>query len=84
MARAGFGREPEQQKTFVMLMRIEGKMEAHYDDLDWPNQRTWGEAHRYIIKHFDSLESGAVVDVEWILGESRTVKQSEAVTAVYG
>jgi len=35
------------------------------------------KAHEYIEKCFDELESGAVVDVEYILGETNKMKQSE-------
>ena len=80
LARAGFGLDEDTQASYVLLIRIEGKTEAHYDDLEWPNQRTLGVAHRYIIEHFDSLPTGALVDVEFILGESETPKISEAVT----
>lgn len=75
--RAGFGEDTGVQASYVLLIRIEGKTEAHYDDLEWPNQRTLGVAHRYIIEHFDSLPTGSVVDVEFILGESEAPKVSE-------
>ena len=35
-------------------------------------------AHQFIINHFDDLESGAVVDAEFIRGESLEPKESEA------
>lgn len=39
--------------------------------------RTFTEAHRYIATHWDQLPSGAVLDVEFILGETTTPKVSE-------
>ncbi len=78
LARAGFGTEPADQARYVLLIRIEGSTMVHYDDLRWPNQRTLGVAHRHIIEHFDDLESGDVVDVEFILGETDEPKISEA------
>ena len=35
------------------------------------------EAHAYIAGHFEELESGAVIDVEFILGETAEAKKSE-------
>lgn len=50
---------------------------AAYDQYDW-NDRTMQTAHGYIEKHFYDLADGAVVDVEYILGETAQPKQSEA------
>ena len=82
ISRAGFSPDPERQSTFVLLAQIyggEGKCSS--DIYYWGNNpRTFQIAHNYIIKHFDSLESGAVVDVEFILGETSEPKQSERLT----
>ena len=51
-----------------------------YDPFSWPN-RTMSVAHQFIEKEWDSLTNGEVIDVEFILGESETKKQSEQVTA---
>lgn len=50
-----------------------------FDPYDW-NDRTRMVAHQYIEKNFEVLESGSVVDVEFILGETKTKKQSEMIT----
>ena len=34
-------------------------------------------AHNYVLDHFDELEDGDVVDVEFILGETEVKKTSE-------
>ena len=39
--------------------------------------RTWPVAHNWIIDNWDALDDGDVVDVEFILGESKTPKLSE-------
>ena len=39
--------------------------------------RTLFQAHTYIESHFEELETGAVIDVEYILGESTEPKVSE-------
>ena len=49
-----------------------------YDCYDWPaNPRTHRVAHNYIAQHWDELADGAVVDVEFILGETDKPKISE-------
>lgn len=54
------------------------------DPYAWPDSgmvRTMPVAHAYIEKHFDELETGAVIDVQFILGETLSEKQSEKFTA---
>ena len=78
LRRAGYG--------FVEPCVVLCKMEcsgvnrnATYDQHAWGG-RTYPVAHNYIIEHFDELESGAVVDVEFILGESTEPKKSERIS----
>lgn len=80
LARAGFGIFAAQQATYVQLVQISGGHgRSTCDPYDWgQNPRTFLVAHQHIIEHFDSLASGAVVDVEFILGETLVEKQSEA------
>lgn len=53
-----------------------------YDPYDWPaNSRTHRVAHHYIRQNWHTLVDGDVIDVEFILGESSTRKQSERLTA---
>lgn len=76
LARAGYGTE-----QCVILVRAECSgvnRNATYDPYAWGG-RTYPVAHNYIIDHFDELKSGAVVDVEHILGESTKPKLSESV-----
>ncbi|MCF8566876.1 hypothetical protein LLE49_19330 [Alicyclobacillus tolerans] len=47
----------------------------------WPN-RTMHFAHQYIEQHFHELETGAVVDVEYILGERSAPKVSERLEGI--
>jgi len=51
---------------------------ATYDPYAW-GDRTFFVAHQYIERNWGSLESGEVLDVEYILGESKTPKVSERV-----
>ena len=80
LARAGFGTAPDTQKKYVFLCRLNGGpgYGGGYDPHAWPGStRTLSVAHKYIIEHFDALESGAVVDVEFILGLKPEPKRSE-------
>jgi len=43
--------------------------------------RTMLEAHRHVAAHWNELQSGDVVDVEFILGETAAPKVSERVDA---
>lgn len=76
MARAGFGLEFEQQFEHVLLFQIISEV-CHYDPHTWPN-RTMKTAHLYVLEHFEEIDSGAVIDVEFILGETDHPKESEA------
>jgi hypothetical protein len=75
MERAFWGREGFGPGTIV-LMKI-GDQEAHSDAYGWAGGRTMGEAHKYIEANFDDLKDGAVVDVEYVLGESAQAKLPE-------
>jgi hypothetical protein len=58
--------------------------ESHMDSYNWPGSpmvRTMSVAHKYIEKHFDELETGSVIDIEFILGETNRPKVSEKYTA---
>jgi hypothetical protein len=49
---------------------------AQYDCFRWDN-RTMQNAHWYIENHFEELEDGDVIDVQFILGETTVKKISE-------
>lgn len=51
------------------------------DPYYWGGGRTRPVAHDYIIKNWDTLKDGDVVDVEFILGERPTPKVSERESA---
>lgn len=62
----------------VALVRLDNG-EGRTDPYEWISgtPRTIPVAHEYIATHFDQLNSGDVVDVEFVLGESTTIKPSE-------
>lgn len=64
-----------------MLLSKLTSPEAQYDVHAWPgDHRTMPTAHQYIIDNWDNLESGALIDVEHILGLREAPKQSEQET----
>jgi hypothetical protein len=76
LARAGFGTTPEAQREYVLLINL--VKDAPYDAYGHGPARTLGIAHQHVIEHFEQIENGAVVDVEFILGETTKPKVSEA------
>lgn len=46
-------------------------------DPDKWTTRTRAIAHQYILKHWDKIRTCDVIDVEFVLGESKTCKVSE-------
>ncbi len=72
LRRAGFGPGSD----LVMFGYLDGRGKALYDPYDW-NDRTKQTAHAYIQKHWDELKDGDVIDVEFILGETKEPKISE-------
>lgn len=82
---AGFGREQivgpvTGVEPYVIVTKLHDA-DSRYDAFRWDNRRTMTTAHRYIIEHWTDLKSGDVVDVEFILGESKSPKVSERLTA---
>lgn len=70
--RAGFVTE-----RGVALVHLQTE-DAKIDPYSWGSgSRTMQVAHNYVCEHFDDLEDGAVVDVEFIVGEAEKPKTSE-------
>lgn len=75
LRRSGYGKSED--RDYVYLINLQTG-EGQYDPYKWGcYSRTLHEAHRYITAHFDELQTGDVVDVEFILGESATKKITE-------
>lgn len=79
LSTVGFGRTYMEQSKYVVLCQINSAAGlCTSDPYDWPAQpRTWREAHKYVTAHFNELTPGAVVDVEFILGETAAPKTSD-------
>jgi hypothetical protein len=75
LRRSGYGKSED--RDYVYLIHLQTG-EGQYDPYKWGCcSRTLHEAHRYITAHFDELQTGDVIDVEFILGESATKKTTE-------
>ena len=68
--RAGYG------DALILLGKLEGG-QSFYDPYDWCGNRTMQAAHLHIAENWNSLDSGDVVDVGFILGIYPTKKRSE-------
>ncbi len=62
----------------LLLVTVLEPFQSQYDKHNWGDTRTMYHAHDYIEKNFGELESGAVIDVEYILGETTEPKKSES------
>jgi hypothetical protein len=76
LSHAGFGNTAEKQSGYFILCKLLNTHQATHDPYDW-NSRTMREAHLYISQNFDQLESGSVVDVQYILGETKKSKHPD-------
>lgn len=75
----GYRSLPGQYDSWIILVHL-STTECQNDPFGWEGgSRTMHEAHKYIEQHWDELQSGEVIDVEFILGESDYKKVSEAV-----
>lgn len=83
LSRAGYGVDYMSQRQYIQMINLAGGSgHSTCDPYAWPGPATTlPEAHKYIIEHWDELESGDVVDVEFILGHTKECKVSERLTA---
>lgn len=63
----------------LFLVTFMSKGESRFDVYEWGRvgARTVKEAHQYIENNWDKLETGDVIDLEFLLGEKLTKKHSE-------
>jgi len=67
-------------QPYIILCKLDG-VEAQYDPYGWQTRaRTIPVAHAHMIEHWDSLASGDVIDVQYIVGETPAPKKSEQET----
>lgn len=77
LTRGGFGASLLLQELYTYMIPLTGNYDrCHFDPLQW-GDRTLKQAHLHIASSFDSLQSGQVIDVEYLLGETNKPKTSE-------
>lgn len=65
----------------VLLVKLTSG-EARADPYDWGGDtRTMLTAHDHLVKHWDEVEPGGVVDVGYVMGLRDTPKVSERLTS---
>lgn len=78
---------PEDGSSIMLMCVYDGK--ATNDPYEWEKVgmsiRTMGNAHNWICEHFDEISDGDVVDVQFLLGETKEPKIAErlAVDALF-
>lgn len=74
---AGYGQLTQSGEPWVLVLRLVDSANC-FDPRDWGfGSRTMVVAHDYIEKNWDLLETGSVIDVEYILGEAKVPKFSQ-------
>lgn len=69
--RAGYG-----PTRCILFGRLDGKGKLLYDPFEY-DSRTMRTAHEFLIEHWVTVDSGDVIDVEFLLGEKSDIKKSE-------
>ncbi len=80
--RSGYGLQPSDMLEYVLLAPLAGGSGLlvcdPYAHPGAPTRRTLWAAHTYIINEWAKLASGQVIDVQYILGETKAPKKSES------
>lgn len=67
LGQAGFSADRAWQEEFIILCIPGETNRSTYNPFDWTTP-TMHQAHLYIMGHWPELRSGAVIDVEYLLG----------------
>lgn len=77
-ARAGYGDSHQSLSSYVILIPIEDlERGAQCDPYGWRGARTLPTAHLHIANNWSDLVDGAVIDVQYLLGETDAPKVTE-------
>ena len=79
LGRAGYGSLHPMEMNYVILIKMVGEITAKHDPFAWTpiTIRTMHVAHKHILDNWKSLKDGDVVDVEFVLYETKEMKVSE-------
>lgn len=61
----------------IVITKLSADGDRACNDPHYWKDRTFAVAHTYIIEHWNDLRDGDVVDVQFILGETKAPKVSE-------
>lgn len=76
-ARAGFGKDNESHQAYIFLTDLNCKKGINYNAFDW-GDRTYHVAHLHIKQNWEEIKSGDVIDVQYLLGETKEKKLPES------
>jgi len=81
LAMAGYGLQSIEQEKHILVGKAQtGELHyAYQHHPGYPGVRTMGIAHQHILKHYEEMNSGDVLDVEFILGEVEQPKISQRI-----
>lgn len=68
---------PCDERPNVVITKLSADGDRACNDPHYWRDRTFAVAHAYIIEHWNDLRDGDVVDVQFILGETKAPKVSE-------
>jgi hypothetical protein len=70
------GYRADEDEDFIIMIDAQCRG-VNYDPFNWHDRRTKATAHHFIRENWALLRDGDVVDVEFILGETASMKVSE-------
>lgn len=79
LAITGYGLKIESQRKYILMGKLStANLKCSPNEHEgYPTVRTLPMAHQHILKHWEELKSGDVIDVEFILGETKEPKVSQ-------
>jgi hypothetical protein len=77
LARSGFTTKVETQRDYVLMAGLGDTERLTCDPFEWGQNRTRFLGHQHIIKNWNELQTGDVIDVEFIHGLRDKPKESE-------
>lgn len=70
------GRAAMHDRDYIFLFRMDSSP-TEWDPNRWKDKRTMMTVHQYLYANWKKIKPGWVVDVEFILGETKVVKKPE-------
>lgn len=84
LERAGYTQDGARGEPYILVTAIEPGSgvgaKAQFDPYEWYPSRTMQVAHLHMIAHWNELQTGSVIDIEYLLGRRAEPKQPERLT----